>query len=338
MDPLSNAPIGGNLLAKLPTENPNLYHYNVGGTLFTYHKDTIETLAKFGGEFFSNLYNPKYEVSSANRPQPYIEVHPGIFEKFIDPYIRFMTLPNMNSILHAQELSTLQDTVRMLGLTSLLPHLARTSSTAQNTTPSIKNLFGPELWKTHIADINRDKLPAMPSEWEQIKNNPSPFFAGKTIAQTETLVLAPSWINEEKTTLSELTFWLRQPKKGPRMKIDNSAMQDNFEDPPLNKSYWFSMTNQKLSPDDDKYSEIFGNATEYSLPTCLEATMFIAARHFMHTRVISDAIACRNVSEHENEPSNTFITCSGRRDKLANIIILSESSSSQVRVPCRRFL
>jgi hypothetical protein len=334
MNSTPNIQAGGYTVPQLPAKNPNLRHINVGGKLFTYHMQTIDKLDGVSGAYFKKLFDTQYNASLENRPEPYIEVSPSIFEKWIDPFIRLGCLPDLDTVQDAQELSTIQASINMLGLDSVGGFLKYQT----------KNIFGPELWDTHLGDIYWEEIPKAPSEWEQIKNKPSPFFRNRTIGQTETLVFRPASINEVDATLPRLQYAFKHLRKGDPMEISiYSSCLKKLEDTLYDgKAYWFTMTNEGINPEYKK-KDIFAKNPEYSLPKCVEATMFIYARHLLGKvpeQAFFQGILCKDGLD--NPDSEIRIVTKIQDSEPKKIIIESNNTryeqKNYVIVPCRRFL
>jgi len=146
--------------------------------------------------------------------------------------------------------------------------------------------FGKAKWEQYLGDIEQE--PPLPPDIQTILASPCPFFPGKTVQETHSLVLIPQTVSGRPLTLNSLGELVKKARQGSKTQYDSEYCWEKIFDvlgeTPAQASYWILMTKDVLAgsrsksyADQQKLVESYRQKTKvpYEVPHILEATVSI---------------------------------------------------------------
>lgn len=162
-------------------------------------------------------------------------------------------------------------------------HEPVSSSSALKTPPAMTSpqsfmAFGKDKWEKYVGDIGVE--PPLPANIESILQSPCPYWRGKKIGETHLLVLIPSKLGTEKTTLSNFVKIVASFRKDFFLKKPEFLRYDKIPEKTIKSSYWALITKDVVPGTLDKHFKwqkeiLVKGSKKHKVPRVLEAAIAI---------------------------------------------------------------
>ncbi|WP_194847472.1 hypothetical protein [Candidatus Neptunochlamydia vexilliferae] len=143
--------------------------------------------------------------------------------------------------------------------------------------------IGKAVWEKYFGKIGKE--PPLPSNIEEILDQPCPFGLGKTVRDSHILVLIPETVNGKALTLNHLEQIIKSKDKSPYTYSESKSHRENLRkevwNKPASPSHWVLMTRTVVPDSYNKNYEQqkkFFESTLYEHPPALD----VAAASWVH--------------------------------------------------------